>query len=198
MAWEDYHDAPGEEPWEQDMRRLHRELRFHYAAPPIEDIPQPFLQDGRRIQCVYCGSALEFVPDSSAFYNGRNYGPLWVCRPCRAWVGCHPNTTTPLGNVADAETRRWRSFVHSMFDPLWKRKMELDGCKKKTARTAAYTWLAKEMRLPVEDCHISLFNKDQCTEAARIVSASYTPEAVARASVHYGCHIPRGTAAKGE
>lgn len=198
MAWEDYHDAPGDEPWEQDMRRLHRKLAFDAAHRPPPAPPQPVLQDGRGIVCVYCGGTLEYVADSAEFYNGKNFGALWVCRPCRAWVGCHPNTTTPMGNVANAETRRWRSFVHSMFDPLWKRKMALDGCKKKTARLAAYTWLAKEMRLAPEDCHVSLFNKDQCMEAARIVSASYTPEAVARASVHYGCHIPSGPAAKGE
>ena len=44
----------------------------------------------------------------------------WWCRPCDAIVGCHQNTKTPLGTMANAELRTWRRKAHEKIDPLWR------------------------------------------------------------------------------
>jgi hypothetical protein len=84
---------------------------------------------------------------------------FWKCIPCNAYVGCHPGTSTPLGNLANAELRRARNIVHSVFDPLWKGR--------KMTRSAAYQWLASQLDIPVEKCHIAMFDISQCRSAWR-------------------------------
>ena len=46
--------------------------------------------------CLYCEQPATFRPTSSHVY-ARDYGPLWECRECKAWVGCHKGTKQPLG-----------------------------------------------------------------------------------------------------
>lgn len=50
----------------------------------------------------------------------KNYGPIWRCMTCDAFVGCHRGTTKPLGTPANAELRQARQRAHGAFDPIWK------------------------------------------------------------------------------
>ena len=107
--------------------------------------------------CPYCEEPAVFT-DSAEVYGGRSYGMIYLCRPCQAWVGVHRGTETPLGRLANKELRRAKVAAHAAFDPLWKRKIEKEGCKKHVARGAAYRWLAEQLEIDFDDCHIGMFD----------------------------------------
>jgi hypothetical protein len=87
---------------------------------------------------------------------------FWRCRPCKAWVGCHGNSSNPMGRLANSELRGWKVRAHAAFDPLWMRKRKREQISKKAARNAGYAWLAKELGIPRDQCHIGLFDVDAC------------------------------------
>jgi tetrahydromethanopterin S-methyltransferase subunit G len=71
--------------------------------------------------CPYCNKEAKWV-DNRIIY-GKRYGRsymVWYCKPCDAYAGCHCNTKTPLGTMANAELRKWREKAHAHIDPLWK------------------------------------------------------------------------------
>ena len=71
--------------------------------------------------CPYCQKEAPWV-ENKAIY-GRNYGKSFMCyycKPCDAYVGCHQNSKTPLGTMANKELRAWRIRAHDHIDPLWK------------------------------------------------------------------------------
>lgn len=112
--------------------------------------------------CPYCKGAA-VLTDSSVIY-GKSYGPIWLCQRCRAYVGCHPGTETPLGTLANDALRKARNLAHRAFDPLWK-----PGPGKRFKRRGeAYRWLAKELQIEKQHCHIGMFDEDRCAQAARI------------------------------
>ncbi len=106
--------------------------------------------------CPYCGAHAvlveghEVYPQRPDLYDKR----FWACLPCEAWVGCHPNTTKPLGQLADDVLRMWRQRAHRAFDPLWK----THGW----GRSSAYRWLAEMLGVPGQKCHMGTFNMGQC------------------------------------
>jgi len=67
----------------------------------------------------------------------------------------------PLGRLANAELRSAKSAAHAMFDPLWK--------SKKMRRSQAYSWLAAQMKIKPEDCHIGMFDVEQCKQVFQIM-----------------------------
>lgn len=89
---------------------------------------------------------------------------FWRCVVCGAYVGCHRGTLQPLGTCAGPELRRMRNLAHSVFDRLWRGK-------RKTARSAAYAWMAKTMGLTPEEAHIGLFSIEQCRVLINHVAA---------------------------
>jgi uncharacterized protein YlaI len=73
------------------------------------------------MQCPYCHQEAEWVENKAVY--GKNYGKsfmMYLCRKCDARVGCHQNTRTPLGIMANKELREWRMKAHAVVDPLWK------------------------------------------------------------------------------
>ena len=82
--------------------------------------------------------------------NSKNF---YLCE-CGRYVGCHPGSTDPLGTPADKPTRQARGAAHYVFDRLWK--------KEGMSRNRAYAWLANEMGIDVDDCHIGQFDEAQC------------------------------------
>lgn len=109
--------------------------------------------------CPYCGETAEFV-SSAEVYGGRDYGYIYLCRPCDAYVGCHGNSTEPLGTLANAELRGWRNRAHAAFDAAWK----TGGMQ----RTDAYIWLADQLEMPDETCHIGMFDTATCKRVIKI------------------------------
>lgn len=115
--------------------------------------------------CDYCGKAAVLV-SGDAIYPHRpdlNHLQFWVCKPCDARVGCHPNTGgIPLGSLANAELRKARNKAHNCFDPLW-REGEM-------TRGQAYQWLSEQLGLPKSKCHIGQFDTYTCTKVVDLCS----------------------------
>lgn len=84
------------------------------------------------------------------------YGRRWACGVLGCSVVCwEGSTSTP----ADQETRNARKATHALFDPLWQ------NGKRFASRKAAYTWLREAMGLSKTDCHIGMFDLEQCGAA---------------------------------
>ena len=109
--------------------------------------------------CPYCGG-VPVLTDSAEIYNGRSYGPVYLCRKCDAFVGCHDGTVTPKGRLADRALREAKKQAHEAFDSLWRA-----GQMK---RKEAYAWLSASMGTLPEYTHIGMFDIWQCREVIRL------------------------------
>lgn len=116
----------------------------------------------REVTCPYCGKLAEYV-DSAEIYHGVSYGMIYLCRPCKSYVGVHKGTDRPLGRLADAQLREWKKAAHAAFDPLWQ------FGEFRHRRNDAYRWLAEQMGLPVEETHIGMFDVEQCQRVIQII-----------------------------
>jgi hypothetical protein len=138
------------------------------------------------ILCTYCRNPATLVPGSAIYPHREDLAAkrFWHCAPCGAWVGCHPGTTKPLGILANAELRRAKQGVHAVFDPLWQAKQARDKCGKGIARRKAYAWLARELGIAFEQCHVGMFDEELCQRAVEICSrVGSRKKSDARASV---------------
>lgn len=111
-----------------------------------------------RVICPYCGNDAKMV-DGIVIYPHRpdlRDKTFWLCKPCAAWVGCHPGTGKHLGRLANAELRRAKQSAHAVFDPIWKQR--------EMSRKNAYAWLSGALGIPNEQCHIGMFDLSMCKE----------------------------------
>lgn len=77
-----------------------------------------------KLQCINCNKNVEaklvtgdvIYPHRPDLKN-RNF---YKCPFCGEYVGCHPNTTKPLGCIPSKELRQARIKVHDKLDILWK------------------------------------------------------------------------------
>ena len=77
-----------------------------------------------KIWCVKCQKDVEaelitgdiIYPHRPDLYN-RNF---YKCPFCGGYVGCHPNTTKPLGCIPTVALKMARIRVHDKLDSLWK------------------------------------------------------------------------------
>lgn len=122
------------------------------------------------IKCTYCGRRAALVNGTVVYPHRPDLAEkrFYHCAACSSWVGCHPGTTKPLGTLANAETRQARLVAHAHFDPIWK-----EG---RMRRKQAYAWLAKELGIPVHECHISWFATKRCEQVVDICR-KFTEEA---------------------
>lgn len=122
-----------------------------------------------QVLCQYCHKpaklkkGADLFPDYPEFANS-NY---WVCAPCRARVGCHEGTETPLGSLADGKLRAVRKMGHEAFDPIWKFMVNLKGGKPHDFRQRMYGWLADELGIPVKDCQFGGMPYEKCLLAVK-------------------------------
>ncbi len=116
------------------------------------------------VLCNYCGNPARLT-NGSEIYGHRpdlKHLSFWLCYPCDAYVGCHKNSdAVPLGRLANNKLRAWKQWAHAAFDPLWK-SGDLE-------RREAYSWLASQMGIAVENCHIGMFDEAQCEHVVQIV-----------------------------
>ncbi len=130
------------------------------------------LANTRKVICPYCDR-------DAALVSGRSIYPhrpdlfnryFYLCDPCGAYVGCHRPSkkygvgTVPLGRLANAELRRFKSRAHEAFDPLWKS----NGRK----RNDVYRWLAERMGITRNECHIGMFDIAQCEQVIKICQSN--------------------------
>lgn len=124
--------------------------------------PAPLLHNEVvQIECGYCHAlpirmtGKDLFPDRSDLVV-RHY---LVCRNCDAWVGCHPGTWTPYGELADPHLRQIRRQAHDAFDGIWRAAAVKAQCPEAISRSAAYAWLSGWLH----KAHIAGMNIDQCT-----------------------------------
>lgn len=122
-----------------------------------------------KVVCPYCQTDA-VLTDSAEVYHGRSYGMIWLCRPCNAYVGVHKNSKNhaPLGRLANAELREWKVKAHAAFDPIWRMMMIRERISKSQARKKTYLWLGSQLRIAYPQCHIGMFDVDQCKRVVEI------------------------------
>jgi len=119
--------------------------------------------------CQYCGEKPR-LGDSKEIYS-KSYGQAYICLnypKCDAYVGAHRHTLEPLGILADASLRKWKSIAHASFDTLW----QGSGM----SRTKAYKELERVMGLKKDEAHIGYFNVEQCQELVRKLNGPFTKD----------------------
>jgi len=124
------------------------------------------------VVCPYCSAEAEFV-SSKEVYNGRDYGMIYLCRPCIAYCGVHTGTVKPYGKLANAELRECRKKAHAIFDPIWEFRIGSKNSKGKVMRKAqakslVYKKLAELLEIESADCHIGMFDVDTCKRLIEI------------------------------
>lgn len=113
--------------------------------------------------CRYCLQPARLVRVGEPDYPyRRDFGPVWICTPCEARVGCHPGTDKPLGGLANAELRQAKQEAHGVFDPIWRDLAAGKNCSRSKARRAAYAWLANELGKPAKRTHIGFMDLEEC------------------------------------
>ena len=112
--------------------------------------------------CPYCFQQSNLVTGQAIYPHRPDLYQKWFyqCLPCSAFVGCHPNTKNPLGRLANAELRKYKSLAHKAFDPIWK-----NG---EITRKEAYKNLARAMNIESTKCHIGMFDTFQCKKVIAI------------------------------
>lgn len=109
--------------------------------------------------CPYCHIKTEYKNSFDIY--GADYGMIYICPKCRAYVGVHKGTDKAKGRLANEYLRRCKIEAHLYFDQIYKR-----GIMK---RKEAYKWLSEQLGLPPEFTHIGMFNPETC---AKVVDVS--------------------------
>ena len=108
------------------------------------------------ITCQYCKSAASKVTGNEIYPHRPDLKckVFYLCKPCDAYVGCHPGSSVPLGILANAELRQAKRDAHLEFDRLWK-----EG---QITRSKAYIVLARLMLSNPKNTHIGMMTVEQC------------------------------------
>lgn len=122
------------------------------------------------VKCPYCGGNAR-LKSASEVHNKPHYeGKMWVCEnfpSCDSYVGCHENTTIPLGRLANKRLRLLKKEAHLWFDPIWKSGL--------MTRKDAYRWLADMLHIPCEECHVGMFDVKQCQKTIYLCKKQNNP-----------------------
>lgn len=114
--------------------------------------------------CPYCHRTAELVTGQKVYPHRKDlhHKNFWYCdrgHPT-AYVGCHEagnkqgDGTKPLGRLADKVLRKAKSNAHQAFDYIWQDRI--------MTRKEAYAWLAKELGIPPDRCHIGMMDVSTC------------------------------------
>lgn len=110
-------------------------------------------------ECPYCQGPV-VLTHNSEIYHGKSYGHwpyVYLCQPCNAYVGLHPDTNLPLGTLATRALREARFAGKHQFIELSKRRG--------WTRNQSYAWLAQAMGISKETCHWAWFTITQANHA---------------------------------
>lgn len=114
------------------------------------------------LECPDCGGTMQLDGDVC----GLRY--RCIVLGCKASHGAYPDGS-PLGTPADEKTRRARVEAHKALDGLWTNSEQ---------RLDAYAWLAKQLGIPLEQCHIARFDRARCqrvVELVRLTDQAFIP-----------------------
>lgn len=97
-----------------------------------------------------------------------SFGCVGVILNCDSYVGCPERTEKPLGTLANKELRKWRRNAHFVFDRYWQEGF--------IGRKDLYERLAKALGIPVEECHIGMFDVETCKKIIRLCNVKIESE----------------------
>lgn len=100
--------------------------------------------------CNCCGSSDIKVSSAGKL---SDYPFFARCNSCNATASVN-HANKPVGTFADKSTRKLRDIAHKEFDRIWRNSIN------ETSRDDAYEWLAKELMIPLDLCHLSFMGKD--------------------------------------
>jgi ssDNA-binding Zn-finger/Zn-ribbon topoisomerase 1 len=109
--------------------------------------------------CGECGSLMVL---RLGRHSGTAASHFWSCSrfpDCTGAHGAHADGR-PLGIPADKPTRQARILAHAAFDAYW-RKVGM-------TRNAGYRWLAGELGLDADACHIGMFDQATCARVSEL------------------------------
>lgn len=108
------------------------------------------------MNCIYCQKPAQLVTGKEIYPAHPHlwHKHFWHCKTCKAYVGCHPGSKRPLGELSNAQTRRLRVDAHFALDNLWENGI--------MTRRQAYKWLMGELQISTEECHIGMFDEEMC------------------------------------
>lgn len=120
-------------------------------------------------KCNICGKKTVIYTSNKVIY-GKEYGSgkCYYCTNCGAYVGTHkPRPDEALGLLATKEMRDMKMRCHDLFDAMWR---NIENKKEQhKARNKAYKRLARELNIPVEECHFGWFDMNMLTKAYDIL-----------------------------
>jgi len=77
----------------------------------------------QKIHCMQCEiDVLAELKNGMEIYRAGwlSHKHFWRCPACLNYVGCHGNSTKPLGCIPTPLMRSARLEIHKVLDPLWK------------------------------------------------------------------------------
>ena len=106
------------------------------------------LEEAKALPCPECGAKMYLHSDFR-----------FICEKWPACTGSHcaHRNGKPMGTPRKAAVKEARIMVHDIFDALW--------TSGRMQRSEAYAWLRQELKLPEEQCHISMFDESICRRA---------------------------------
>lgn len=115
-------------------------------------------------KCNICGGEVEYITNDKIYGKQYGSGYCYHCKKCGAYVGTHrPRPKQAMGILANSQMRKGKRECHKLFDSLWK------GKHAQTKRKECYSRLAKDLNIPVKECHFGYFNLDQLRKAYKII-----------------------------
>lgn len=130
--------------------------------------------------CGECARVSSLVYGRDVYLRGKlAKQPFWAC-VCGARVGCHPDSTRPLGTPASPRLRSLRNDLHAVIDPLWRdqapvhhrARAESDAYRlRQLARQRVYAFMAEALQINPRDCHVAMFDIARCETAMQAMSA---------------------------
>lgn len=120
--------------------------------------------------CCHCDGPADRITGADIYRGRRDLADryFWHCESCNAYVGCHPGTDKPLGELAKYATRQARMKAHLFFDPIWRGLMK-QGLSKSRARKQAYGWLSAQLGGGLSN--ISSMDEQTCVRVIEICKA---------------------------
>lgn len=111
--------------------------------------------------CPYCQGLVEIAHHCAIYGKALGSWPwVYACNDCGASVGMHPQTNLPLGTLANKRLRALRIKAKDAFTRAWQ--------EQGITRTDGYRWLAKQLGIDKNKCHIGWSDESQCEQIIKI------------------------------
>lgn len=122
--------------------------------------------------CVECGGMGRMISGESLLPDRPTAkGRLYFRCDCGAWTSCHPGTAIPAGRPGSGRTRYLRGKAHEALDVLWRGTRDRAAIAHGYARRRAYKWLAGQLGIRPEDCHIGRMTAEECERVIAVCNA---------------------------